>query len=86
MKIYTLRNDFHNSVARVRLAPEYAFGLTLSQSQVRRIKNKLCGVAGCTCGGNLGECGPGNPEIETYQNTFGEISYRVIDPEFPEGC
>lgn len=82
-KIYTFTNDFHHTTARVRLNPDVAFGLTLSPHQVRRLRAKLCGNKGCTCGGGLGQRGD-NPEVETYFNSYGELVYRVIDPAYPE--
>lgn len=38
----TLRNDFHNSEARV--------SIPASPAAVKRAMRKLCGIAGCTCG------------------------------------
>ena len=53
-KTVTLRNDYHGTVARVATVD----GGRLSQSQVNRIRRRLCGLGGCTCGGNLSERGP----------------------------
>jgi hypothetical protein len=52
----TLTNDFHNTSVslRVELTGFYAY---LSPAQARRARRALCGVAGCTCGGTLGERG-----------------------------
>jgi hypothetical protein len=49
-----LRNDFHRSSVCLRVPAD---GI-LSREQVARARRVLCGVAGCTCGGNLGERGP----------------------------
>lgn len=49
--MYTIKNSFHGTEARTR-------GGRLSESQERRIWNKLCGAKGCTCGGLIGERGP----------------------------
>lgn len=44
-------NDFHNTSAFALLAafPGRVAHGTLSQSQVRRLRRKLCGVKSCTC-------------------------------------
>jgi hypothetical protein len=56
MKI-TLRNDFHNTGTTLN-AKEVAGGsYYLSRSQVRKARRDLCGVAGCTCGGYIGQRG-----------------------------
>jgi len=49
----TVRNEFHNSAARIRAS----IGDVLTASQVRRCRRTLCGVEGCTCGGALSERG-----------------------------
>jgi hypothetical protein len=51
MKTITLRNEFHNTSARVR-ANETGETL-LSASTVRRVRRALCGMTDCTCGGVL---------------------------------
>ena len=56
----TLINDFHNT--DVTLRPR---GGWLSKDQVRRARRMLCGVTGCTCGGNAGERGK-NPQLEPH--------------------
>lgn len=43
MALVTLRNDFHNSEANVHLGK-------VSSSNAARIRRKLCGIEGCTCG------------------------------------
>ena len=59
----TLANDFHNSTARVLVG----LGNTeLSASQIRRLRSKLCGIAGCACGGVLGQRGPQPLAIVEY--------------------
>ena len=50
----TLRNDFHGTEARVRAD----YGETLSARQVARVRQTLCGIESCTCGGLLSERGP----------------------------
>ena len=50
--LITLINDFHSTAANVRTADGW-----LSKGQVKRIRRTLCGIDGCTCGGELGERG-----------------------------
>lgn len=46
MRTITLRNDFHNTEVRVRLADGVN---VLSYGQTLRVMRELCGVNGCTC-------------------------------------
>jgi len=68
--LYTLRNDFHGTIAtvratpiRVRLAnPATAIEagetwIELSASQASRARKKLCGMSDCSCSGVLGTRG-----------------------------
>ena len=55
MNTITLRNDFHNSEASVRVDD---LPHRLSRAQISRLRRELCGSNDCTCGGNLGERGP----------------------------
>lgn len=57
MESITLRNKFHNTsyTLQAKLRRE------LSRSQVLRARKALCGIAGCQCGGNLGERGSQMP-------------------------
>jgi hypothetical protein len=50
----TLVNNFHNTETTIHV-PESG---KLTATQVRRARRALCGVHGCTCGGELGERGP----------------------------
>lgn len=50
MKMITFINTFHNSSARKRLND----GDIASNREVLAMQRKLCGVAGCQCGGNGG--------------------------------
>lgn len=54
----TYSNDFHGTSARVRVTESRSGQYDLSRDQVRRIRAKLCGVSGCTCGGVIGQRGP----------------------------
>ena len=51
-----IRNDFHNTET-VLNTKEVAGRYYLSHSQVLKARRELCGVAGCTCGGYLGQRG-----------------------------
>lgn len=58
MKIYTLRNDFHNTTVNVRAQGVQhiwnEINIKLSPSQIKRAKKALCGVAWCACGNDAG--------------------------------
>lgn len=71
----TLRNDFHNSEVTLRAVA----GQELSLSQVLRARRILCGIEGCTCGGNLGERGPQDVEVDVigYDNA-GHLRIRLL--------
>ena len=71
----TLRNDFHNSEVTIRAER----GQELTLSQVLRARRALCGITGCTCGGNLGERGPQAVEVEAigYDNA-GHLRIKLI--------
>jgi len=60
----TLTNSYHNSAAKTRLTAGDIERIkntnpddwTAAERQtVRRIRSKLCGIAGCTCGNDFGE-------------------------------
>ncbi len=53
----TLRNEYHNTSYTLRAK----LHRDLSRSQVLRARKALCGIAGCQCGGNLGERGSQMP-------------------------
>lgn len=67
----TLTNDFHGT--SVNLRPDGAG--QLSVSQVARARRTLCGVKGCTCGGDLGERGPGNPSVCVYPDGHADVQF-----------
>lgn len=60
----TLVNDFHRTSVNLVSKDER----TLSPRQVKRARKALCGIDGCTCGGDLGERG-NNPVIWVNPNT-----------------
>ncbi len=53
MTVLTLINNFHNTSAKVYVANDNS----ISETQRKRVKAKLCGVQGCNCGGYAGERG-----------------------------
>ncbi|MDP2026467.1 hypothetical protein [Sulfuriferula sp.] len=58
---YTLTNSFHNTSATVRPVAitegRFAGMHKISRKTALRLRNELCGIEGCTCGGNFGERG-----------------------------
>jgi hypothetical protein len=52
----TLRNDFHNTSARVHSGP-------ISARTANRVRRELCGMSDCSCSGTLGTRGPQDAEI-----------------------
>ena len=50
----TLTNDFHRTTVNLNLKGDH-----LSPGQVKRAKLALCGMAGCSCSGAMGNRGPG---------------------------
>jgi len=69
----TVRNDFHNTEARIRAS----IGDTLTPSQVRRCRRTLCGIKGCTCGGALSERGPQHDDDGCAFNAIAIGPYSV---------
>lgn len=68
-----LKNDFHNTTAKVRLHPTES----LSDSQINSVRHKLCGLADCTCSGDLGTRGE-----QTMPNGWRlDSGYRLIEAE-----
>lgn len=64
MRKITLTNDFHNTEVTLNLRD----GKNLSPGQVKKARNTLCGIKGCTCSGAVGTRGWDNPEIEVRQD------------------
>ena len=50
----TIRNSFHCTAVILKAN----IGDELTPSQVKRARQTLCGIHGCTCGGPAGERGP----------------------------
>ena len=72
----TLKNNFHHTEVCVR--PLIVNGRHyLSSGQVKRARNALCGIEGCTCGGEAGERGPQNGfHLETDGADGAELIYN----------
>lgn len=54
MKI-TLANNFHNTSTETTACVAGEGRWWVSKAEAARVRKALCGVADCTCGGNLGE-------------------------------
>jgi len=61
MSNYALTNDFHGTTAIVRCEGlshiHNEVEISLTDSQKRSLKNRLCGVKGCRCSGDDGLSG-----------------------------
>jgi hypothetical protein len=57
MNTITLTNSFHGTEARVRPVPERKGVGYISRKTALRLRRELCGIEGCTCGGEFGERG-----------------------------
>ena len=79
-KTITLTNEFHNTEANVRPVEitegrykgYYKGYHMVSKSTARRVRNTLCGVSGCTCGGTFGERGGAYLQVvnEDYDGNY----------------
>ena len=75
MRQITLKNTYHCTEARIRVAEE---GETLlSRGTVNRVRRALCGIKGCTCGDALGSRG-GNRGYDIAEMPNGEVLVRYI--------
>ncbi|MDP1543179.1 MAG: hypothetical protein Q8L99_08520 [Polycyclovorans sp.] len=63
----TLSNEFHNTEASVRPVEikegRHTGYHKISKQTANRLRNALCGISGCTCGGNFGERGGAYLEV-----------------------
>ena len=72
----TLTNDFHNTSAVVRPVAiadgRFAGKHMITRKTAMRLRNALCGSAGCTCGGNFGERGGAHLAVvnEDYDRNY----------------
>lgn len=71
----TLTNNYHDTTVRLHAN----IGDTLTVNQVKRARRVLCGLSGCSCGGNLGERGKQAVEIvPVYHRDYpGEVAFRL---------
>jgi hypothetical protein len=79
MKV-TLTNDFHGTSVTLCLP---ASGI-MSKWQMQRARKLLCGIAECTCGGEVGERGRqpgGNVIASVWYSRTGEYCAQVVPPE-----
>ena len=76
----TIKNDFHGTVCTLRTDDSGR----LSSGQIRRCRKALCGIDGCTCGGELSERGPQDVEIQVvgWDKNGIEIALRDLDPSY----
>jgi len=70
----TLRNDFHNTEIRLRAD----VGDELTSAQIKRARNALCGIEGCTCSGDAGQRGKqdGFELVPERQDTLRAVSTK----------
>jgi hypothetical protein len=73
MHTYILKNSFHGTQARARSADGW-----LSARQIKRLRTELCGHQGCVCGGELGEQGPQEYDIEHGFDRDWKIIARLV--------
>jgi len=69
-----LRNDVHNTEARIRL---HSIPARLSKDTCRRVRQELCGIPGCVCGDALRCRGPQNVRVETRISAEGDWTATV---------
>lgn len=68
-----LKNDFHNATVRLHVRDG-----KLSVRQVRRSKQVLCGIAGCTCSDDLGRRGHQTVVVEVRRDGTAAMVYDVL--------
>lgn len=86
MKKITLENDFHNTsinlIPILDLANEFGGDeLHLSRRQVRRAREALCGVSGCTCSGNAGTRGSQRFDIWMQDDGSAIVYHDALAPD-----
>lgn len=75
----TIRNDFHNTEAKINIFKSHNGRLLISDRQVVRVRAKLCGIADCQCGGDLGQRGKQDFEIITHQDRNGKLYAEIFE-------
>lgn len=78
MKTITLKNDFHRTECRVRVAD---IGQSLTKSQLYRVQKSLCGVAECRCGGLSFNQRQIEATVETDFNHYGQFDTFFVTPK-----
>lgn len=74
MPTVTVRNDFHGREAQARADADG----WLTRRQVERLRRALC-APGCTCSGETGARGPGNPgEVDSRQVFPSDADQRCV--------
>ena len=63
-----LTNNFHNTSATV-LPKSDGAALYITPAQIRRVRSRLCGINGCTCGDVAG-CRPRQVEDDPDKKRF----------------
>lgn len=75
--IITIRNDFHGTESRIRVK---ALPAVLTDSQVRRVRRELCGMADCRCGGVLNQRGQQDVWIDSILRGDGSTWVEISRP------
>lgn len=76
MTTITLTNDFHNTESNVRPVAikdgRFSGYHRISRKTALRLRNELCGIEGCVCGGTFGERGGVRLDIvnEDYDRNY----------------
>ena len=66
----TIKNNVHNTEARVKLLPtEHAGVYKISRETARRTFKKLCSDD-CDCGGDLGQRGPNQVRVLNFDGKY----------------
>lgn len=77
MKI-TLTNDFHNTSTIVHVDDRG----WITERQLKRARKALCGVDGCSCGGDAGERGPQEHEASVCAMPDGDAIVDFVAGEY----
>lgn len=76
-----LRNEFHNTAvginAKLIIGGRFNGLHSISANSAKRAKNTLCGVSGCTCGGEFGERSSTPSNIELISSCGGNYIVRI---------
>ena len=63
----TLTNDFHRTATTIDASRP------ITSRRIRNIRNRLCGAAGCCCGGDLGQRGQQSAAAAAYGDRVAEF-------------